>query len=78
MNDKKCRHNDRRRRRMRDLNSCVAECLDCGMLYAMIAGKTVVSRKWVDRDDPRVGFGTWATLSMLDNERSAIRERLKP
>lgn len=60
----KCRHKPTR---LKHINSCVSRCLDCGMLYAMIVGRTCVMRRWVQPDDPRVELGTEVTIAILKN-----------
>jgi hypothetical protein len=58
----KCRHKQTRRKH---INSCVSKCLDCGMLHAMIVGRSSISRRWVSPDDPRVEVGEVATEAVL-------------
>lgn len=72
MTEKKCRHKETRRKH---IDSCVSQCLDCGMLYAMIAGKTSISRKWVKPDDPRVELGKAATEKVIARERELAKVR---
>ena len=61
----KCRHKQTRRKH---INSCVSRCLDCGMLHAMIVGRSSISRRWVQPDDPRVDIGKVATEAVLGIE----------
>ena len=54
----KCRHRSSKREHV---SSCVQRCTDCGMLYAMIAGRSSISRRWVEPTDPRVQVGETLT-----------------
>lgn len=72
MTDKPCRHKPKDRERV---SSCVDRCTSCGMLHAMIAGRSSIHRRWVKPDDPRVGPGEELTKLFLEVQRDKARAK---
>jgi hypothetical protein len=59
-------------KRIARVSSTVERCQDCGMLNAMIAGKTSIYRRWVAPTDPRIDPGTKLTQAFLEQLRRAV------
>ena len=66
----RCRHPDTSRE---FINSCVGRCTRCGLLWAMIAGRRSIRRRWVPPDDPRIADSTWLTENMIAAWREEYR-----
>lgn len=65
-----CRHPKARRV---NLSSTSVRCDACGLVNAMVAGRSGVSRRWLPLDDPRVAEGRAVTVALLESAREAVK-----
>lgn len=66
-----CKHLNRH---LEHVSSTMDRCTACGMVYAMIVGKTGgVWRRWVAPDDPRIQAGAAAAEALLAVGRARAR-----